>query len=300
VTVRVVHCRPRAVAWAVALLGRRPRSTAGVALGTALDRRGEPRRGAAMRASSSPPAKGTPGLQRRRPHSAAIRALASVLVDFTRPERHARGMSPPAVAAARRGRYVIGNDRIVRGSRSPPIRGKRQSTIAYRARSQHEAGGPAMNVALKLVELCIARAWPRLRTSDDFVMHHKLKVDAPTGTALEARRKSAAKARGTTLEKDGVFTRHGRHRRAQGRNHRLRGRRGVAMSFGHHRCSFASAGGAHRDHASRHEPLDLRAGRQAPLPSVVHGATSRFVRHWRTCSAFVDDFGACATCDDCK
>ena len=39
-------------------------------------------------------------------------------------------------------------------------------------------------------------------------MHHSLKVDAPSGTALKLG-EVAAKARGTTLEADGVFARHG-------------------------------------------------------------------------------------------
>src|SRR3990170_3441011 len=39
-------------------------------------------------------------------------------------------------------------------------------------------------------------------------MHHKLKVDAPSGTALKLGEVAAA-ARGGTLERDGVFARHG-------------------------------------------------------------------------------------------
>ena len=39
-------------------------------------------------------------------------------------------------------------------------------------------------------------------------MHHKLKVDAPSGTALKLGEVAAA-ARGTTLAQDGVFARHG-------------------------------------------------------------------------------------------
>jgi 4-hydroxy-tetrahydrodipicolinate reductase len=39
-------------------------------------------------------------------------------------------------------------------------------------------------------------------------MHHRMKVDAPSGTALKLG-EAAAKARGTTLDKDAVFARHG-------------------------------------------------------------------------------------------
>jgi 4-hydroxy-tetrahydrodipicolinate reductase len=39
-------------------------------------------------------------------------------------------------------------------------------------------------------------------------MNHRKKVDAPSGTALKLGQ-VAADARGTTLDRDGVFTRHG-------------------------------------------------------------------------------------------
>ena len=41
-----------------------------------------------------------------------------------------------------------------------------------------------------------------------FEIHHKMKVDAPSGTALMLG-EVAAKARGGALAKDGVFARHG-------------------------------------------------------------------------------------------
>jgi len=41
-----------------------------------------------------------------------------------------------------------------------------------------------------------------------FEMHHRKKVDAPSGTALKLG-EVAAKARGVTLDRDGVFGRHG-------------------------------------------------------------------------------------------
>jgi len=64
-----------------------------------------------------------------------------------------------------------------------------------------------VNVALKLVDLASRALGPDYDV-EVFEMHHRLKVDAPSGTALKLG-EVAAKARGTTLEKDGVFARHG-------------------------------------------------------------------------------------------
>jgi 4-hydroxy-tetrahydrodipicolinate reductase len=64
-----------------------------------------------------------------------------------------------------------------------------------------------VNVALKLVAMASKALGPDYDV-DVFEMHHKLKVDAPSGTALKLGEVAAA-ARGTTLERDGVFTRHG-------------------------------------------------------------------------------------------
>lgn len=64
-----------------------------------------------------------------------------------------------------------------------------------------------VNVALKLVDLASRALGPDYDV-EVFEMHHKLKVDAPSGTALKLG-EVAAKARGTALEKDGVFARHG-------------------------------------------------------------------------------------------
>ena len=64
-----------------------------------------------------------------------------------------------------------------------------------------------VNVALKLVEMASQALGPDYDV-EVFEMHHKLKVDAPSGTALKLG-EVAAKARGATLEKDGVFARHG-------------------------------------------------------------------------------------------
>jgi 4-hydroxy-tetrahydrodipicolinate reductase len=64
-----------------------------------------------------------------------------------------------------------------------------------------------VNVALKLVELASRALGPDYDV-EVFEMHHRRKVDAPSGTALKLG-EVAARARGATLEKDAVFERHG-------------------------------------------------------------------------------------------
>jgi 4-hydroxy-tetrahydrodipicolinate reductase len=64
-----------------------------------------------------------------------------------------------------------------------------------------------VNVSLKLVDLA-ARALGPDYDIEVFEIHHKLKVDAPSGTALKLG-EVAAQARGASLERDGVYARHG-------------------------------------------------------------------------------------------
>ena len=133
--------------------------------------------------------------------SDAAKALASsdVLIDFTRPEgtlAHVR-----ACRAARKA-MVIGTtgfeaaqlDEIRAASREIPIVMAPNMSVG-------------VNVTMKLVELAAKALGPDYDV-DVFEIHHKLKVDAPSGTALKLG-EVAARARGTTLEKDAVYARHG-------------------------------------------------------------------------------------------
>lgn len=68
-----------------------------------------------------------------------------------------------------------------------------------------------MSLGVNLLAVLVEQAAAAL--SEDFdievlEMHHKAKVDAPSGTALLLG-EAAAQARGISLEEDGVFTRHG-------------------------------------------------------------------------------------------
>jgi len=64
-----------------------------------------------------------------------------------------------------------------------------------------------VNVAMRLVEMAARSLGPDYDV-EVFEMHHRKKVDAPSGTALKLGEVAAA-ARSATLEKDGVFQRYG-------------------------------------------------------------------------------------------
>ncbi|HEX7559743.1 MAG TPA: 4-hydroxy-tetrahydrodipicolinate reductase [Usitatibacter sp.] len=124
---------------------------------------------------------------------------SDVLVDFTRPEGtldHLR-----ACRAAKRSLVIgttgfapAGIEEIRAASRDIPIVMAPNMSIG-------------VNVVAKLVEMA-ARALGPDYDAEVFEIHHKMKVDAPSGTALMLGR-VAAKARGATLEDAGVFARHG-------------------------------------------------------------------------------------------
>jgi 4-hydroxy-tetrahydrodipicolinate reductase len=124
---------------------------------------------------------------------------ADVLIDFTRPEGtldHVR-----ACRGAKRG-MVIGTTGFT-PQQLQEIREAAKAIPIVLAPNM----SVGVNVALKLVAMASKALGPEYDV-DVFEMHHKLKVDAPSGTALKLGEVAAA-ARGTTLERDGVFERHG-------------------------------------------------------------------------------------------
>ena len=138
-----------------------------------------------------------------------------------------------------------------------------------------------VNVVMKLLEVA-ARALDESYDIEIVETHHRLKVDAPSGTALQMGEVVAA-ARGTTLEADAVYARHGDTGARRGgsigfavaarRRHRRRPHRAVRRRRR-----------ADRDHASLVEPGQLRPGQPAgrPLPRRPQGAASTA---WPRCSA---------------
>jgi 4-hydroxy-tetrahydrodipicolinate reductase len=124
---------------------------------------------------------------------------ADVLIDFTRPAgtlAHVR-----ACVAAKRG-LVIGTTGF-EPAQLDEIR-KAAAEIAIVMAPNMSVG---VNVVLKLVEMASKALGPDYDV-EVFEMHHRKKLDAPSGTALKLGEVAAA-ARGATLERDGVFERHG-------------------------------------------------------------------------------------------
>ena len=126
-------------------------------------------------------------------------ARADVVIDFTRPEGT---LGHLAACRALKRALVIGTTGFTPAQLEEIRAGAREIPIVM---SPNMSVG--VNVAMKLVDLA-ARALGPDYDVEVFEMHHKLKVDAPSGTALKLG-EVAARARGTTLEKDGAFARHG-------------------------------------------------------------------------------------------
>jgi 4-hydroxy-tetrahydrodipicolinate reductase len=129
----------------------------------------------------------------------AALANADVLIDFTRPEgtlAHLRACreAKKALVIGTTGFAPAGLDEIRAAARDIPIVMAPNMSIG-------------VNVMLRLVETA-ARALGPDYDAEVFEIHHKMKVDAPSGTALKLG-EVAAQARGASLDKDGVFARHG-------------------------------------------------------------------------------------------
>jgi 4-hydroxy-tetrahydrodipicolinate reductase len=169
-------------------------STEGIALGAALEMSGTPwagRDAAELWANAKGVTVGTDV-------AAALRS-ADALVDFTRPEgtlAHVRACreAKKAIVIGTTGFAPAGLDEIRAAARE----------IAIVMAPNMSVG---VNVMLRVVETA-ARALGADYDTEVFEIHHKMKVDAPSGTALKLG-EVAAKARGASLDKDGVFARHG-------------------------------------------------------------------------------------------
>ncbi|HEY5323414.1 MAG TPA: 4-hydroxy-tetrahydrodipicolinate reductase [Caldimonas sp.] len=136
------------------------------------------------------------------PVSADLRAglgNADVLIDFTRPEG-----TLAHLAVCRE----LGVNAVVGTTGFSPAQ---KAEIAGHAEKIAIVMAPNMsvgvNVVMKLLEVA-ARALDQSYDIEIVETHHRLKVDAPSGTALQMGEVVAA-ARGTTLEADAVHARHG-------------------------------------------------------------------------------------------
>jgi 4-hydroxy-tetrahydrodipicolinate reductase len=124
---------------------------------------------------------------------------ADVLIDFTRPEatvEHVAACAAAGVAA------VVGTTGLSEVDRSQ---------LAVHARAVPIVYAPNMSVGINVLLKLAAIAAQRLGDGYDVEiveMHHRHKVDAPSGTALQLGR-VVATALGRDLDTDGVYAREG-------------------------------------------------------------------------------------------
>jgi 4-hydroxy-tetrahydrodipicolinate reductase len=126
-------------------------------------------------------------------------ASATVLIDFTRPEGT---LAHVAACRARGINMVIGTTGFSDAQKSEIEVASKNIAIVFAANMSL-----GMNVLVKLVEMASA-ALHQDYDIEIIEAHHKLKVDAPSGTALMLG-EAAAKAMGKSLGEVGVFARHG-------------------------------------------------------------------------------------------
>jgi 4-hydroxy-tetrahydrodipicolinate reductase len=128
------------------------------------------------------------------PDIAALCAVSDVVIDFT----HAHAAPGHAAAAAAAGiALVLGSSGLSAAEEAAVAEAARRIPIVYAANF-----APGVNLVLAIAER-MAAALPAEQYDAEIVeMHHRQKVDAPSGTAVAMGRAVAA-GRGTTLEAAG-------------------------------------------------------------------------------------------------
>jgi 4-hydroxy-tetrahydrodipicolinate reductase len=158
---------------------------------------------------------------------------ADVLVDFTRPEGT---LSHLAACARHRVAAVVGTTGLSDVQKASLAEHARSIPVVFAANMS-----VGVNVLLSLVESA-ARALGPAYDIEIVEMHHRHKVDAPSGTALRLARRPPAS--GALCRQRGLCAaRH--HRRTQAGNDRLRGLRG-ATSWASTRSSSPAPASASR------------------------------------------------------
>jgi 4-hydroxy-tetrahydrodipicolinate reductase len=181
------------------------------------------------------------------PDAAALFAAADVVIDFT----HAEEAVPHAMAAAAAGKgFVLGSSGLSTAQERAVAEAAAKVPVVYAANF-----APGVNLVLALAERMAAALPGTAYDAEILEMHHRQKVDAPSGTAL-AMGRAVAKGRGTTLEDAG---------RESGRDGHTGPRATGAIGFaalrggqvvGEHTLLFASA----TEHiALTHRSFDRRA-----------------------------------------
>jgi 4-hydroxy-tetrahydrodipicolinate reductase len=181
------------------------------------------------------------------PDAAALFAASDVVIDFT----HAHAARGHAEAAARSGKgLILGTSGLSAEEEAAVAEAAKRAPIVYAA---NFAAGVCLVIAL--AEKLAAALPPESYDAEIVEMHHRQKVDAPSGTAVAIGR-AVAKGRGTTLEAAG---------RESGRDGHTGTRKAGAIGFaalrggqviGEHTLLFA-AGSEHI--ALTHRSFDRRA-----------------------------------------
>lgn len=128
------------------------------------------------------------------PDAAALFAVSDVVIDFT----HAEAAAGHAALAAEAGRgLVLGTSGLSAADEAAVAEAARRAPIVYAANFS-----PGVNLLFALAERMAAALPAEQYDAEILEMHHRQKVDAPSGTAVALGRAVAA-GRGTTLEAAG-------------------------------------------------------------------------------------------------
>jgi 4-hydroxy-tetrahydrodipicolinate reductase len=153
--------------------------------------------------SGAPPA-GIPVLS----DAAALLGACDVAIDFT----HASAASAHATAAAEAGTpLVLGTSGLSPETEAAVVRAAERVPVVYAANF-----APGVNLVLALAERMAAALPAESYDAEILEMHHRQKVDAPSGTALALGR-AVVRGRGTTLEAAGVESGRDGHCGARGK-----------------------------------------------------------------------------------
>jgi len=129
------------------------------------------------------------------PDAAALFAAAEVVIDFT----HAGNAASHAALAADTGiGFVLGSSGLDAGQERAVAEAATRVPVVYAANF-----APGVNLVLALAERMAAALPGAAYDAEILEMHHRQKVDAPSGTAV-AMGRAVARGRGTTLEEAGV------------------------------------------------------------------------------------------------
>lgn len=181
------------------------------------------------------------------PDPDALFAAADVVIDFT----HAEAAALHAAAAVRAGKgLILGSSGLDAEQERAVAEAAQRIPVVYAANF-----APGVNLVLALAERMAAALPPAQYDAEIVEMHHRQKVDAPSGTAIAMGRAVAA-GRGTTLEEAG---------RESGRDGHTGARRTGSIGFaalrggqvvGEHTLLFA---GATEHIALTHRSFERRA-----------------------------------------